>query len=381
MNELALPCPYYADARCRSCGWLELGRAQQLEQREAWLRGLLAPLAPAQWLPTVHGALAGFRHRAKLAVGGSADHPTLGLLDAVGEGIDLRDCPLYPPDMAPAFDLLRAFIKRARLTPYRVPKRRGELKYLLLNRSHCSGGLMLRFVLRSTEQLPRIREQLPWLLQQLPALQVVTANLQPRHMAVLEGEEELHLAGAEALAERLNDVPLYLRPRSFFQTHPEVAARLYATARAWVDALPVASLWDLYCGVGGFGLHCASGRSLLGVELAADAVASAQQSAREMGLADARFLCLDATAFARQAAAAPDLVLVNPPRRGIGAELCARIEALAPPFVLYSSCNPESLVQDALRLPGYRLRQVQAFEMFPHTRHCELLVLLERAAP
>lgn len=378
--SLALPCPYHADARCRSCGWLERGYTEQLATKDASTRALLADAQVAEWLPVVSGACAGFRHKAKLAVGGTVDHPTLGRLDAGFEGIDLSDCPLYPADFAPLFALLKVFIKRTRLTPYRVAKKRGELKYLLLNRSYAHGEFMLRFVLRSTEQLPRLREHLPWLLAEMPALKVVTANIQPVHMAVLEGEQEIFLTEQQALPEHLNDVPLYLRPRGFFQTHPEVAARLYATAREWVGALPAGRLWDMYCGAGGFGLHCAGpGRPLTGIEQSADAIDSARQSAGEMGLENAEFLVGDATAFARDADLAPDLVLVNPPRRGIGRALCERLQLLAPEHILYSSCNPATLLEDVQRLSSYSVAKAQCFDMFPHSEHCEVLALLVRA--
>lgn len=376
---LALPCPYYDDARCRSCEWLQLPADEQLRRRDAATRALLAPGGPVEWLPPVSGAQAGFRHKAKLAVGGTVDHPTLGRLDTAFEGVDLCACPLYPADFAPAFELLKQFIKRARLSPYRVAKKKGELKYLLLSRSYAHGEFMLRFVLRSELQLPRLREHLPWLMAQFPALKVVSVNLQPEHKAILEGAQEILLSEHAALPERLNDVPLHLRPRSFFQTHPEVAGRLYAAAQAWVAPLAVDSLWDLYCGVGGFGLHLARGRQLHGIELAADAIDSARQSCLDMGLSDAHFSAGDASQFAQQAEQAPHLVLVNPPRRGIGSTLCQRLERLAPPYILYSSCNPESLLRDLQQLPAYKLQRAQCFDMFPHTAHCEVLALLQRA--
>jgi 23S rRNA (uracil747-C5)-methyltransferase len=79
---------------------------------------------------------------------------------------------------------------------------------------------------------------------------VITANIQPVHMAIMEGEEEILLSEQAALAENFNGVPLWIRPQSFFQTNPAVASQLYATARDWVRQLPVNHMWDLFCGVG-----------------------------------------------------------------------------------------------------------------------------------
>lgn len=174
-------------------------------------------------------------------------------------------------------------------------------------------------------------------------------------------------------------MPLWIRPQSFFQTNPAVASRLYATARDWVRALPVQHMWDLFCGVGGFGLHCATPTMrLTGIEIAPEAIACARQSAAQLGLSNLHFQALDSTQFATREADAPQLVLVNPPRRGIGAELCDYLSRMAPPYIIYSSCNARTMATDIARLSGYRVERVQLFDMFPHTAHYEVLTLLVR---
>ncbi|HBW42580.1 MAG TPA: 23S rRNA (uracil(747)-C(5))-methyltransferase RlmC, partial [Leclercia adecarboxylata] len=243
--------------------------------------------------------------------------------------------------------------------------------------SQRDGGMMLRFVLRSQAKLPQLRAALPWLQQQLPQLTVITANIQPVHMAIMEGDEEIFLTGAQALAERFNDVPLWIRPKSFFQTNPTVASQLYATARDWVRQLPVNHMWDLFCGVGGFGLHCATPQmKLTGIEISAEAIACATQSATELGLTNLHFQALDSTQFATGQDNVPDLVLVNPPRRGIGQALCDYLSQMAPQFIIYSSCNAQTMAKDLHALPGYHIARVQLFDMFPHTAHYEVLTLL-----
>ena len=210
---------------------------------------------------------------------------------------------------------------------------------------------------------------------------MVTANLLPAHAAVLEGEEELVLTGDDALAYRIADVVLHLGPRAFVQTNTGVAEALYREARDWVSELAPSTVWDLYCGIGGFALALAGGdRRVLGVEVSEEAVAAARRSAREAGLADrVRFVAGDATAFARASDEAPDLVVVNPPRRGIGTQLAGWLEASDAGAVLYSSCNPESLARDLAAMPSLRPVRARLFDMFPQTAHAEVLVLLARA--
>ncbi len=375
-----MQCHHYDAARCRSCTLLEQPYPAQLAGKQRHCAELLDPLAPGlRWLPPVRSAEAGFRNKAKMVVTGTADAPVLGILAEHG-GVDLTDCPLYPRALQDAFGPLADLVTRARLVPYDVRARRGELKYVLVTLAP-DGGLMARFVLRSTESVPRIRKHLPVLLAALPALRVVSANIHPEHKAVVEGETELLLTEAGTLRMTVNDVDLHLRPQSFFQTNTEVAAALYRQGAAWVDDAAPASVWDLYCGVGGFALHVAEpGREVVGVETSAEAVASARLTARDAGLENATFLAQDATAFAldQPVASRPDLVVVNPPRRGIGATLSTWLEDSGVQHVVYSSCNATSLARDLALMPSLRPREARVLDMFPHTAHYEVAVLLER---
>ena len=365
--------------RCRSCQWIEQPISEQLAAKMADLQTLLADFAVAEWCAPVSGPEQGFRNKAKMVVSGSVEKPLLGMLHRDGTPEDLTDCPLYPETFAPVFAALKPFIARAGLTPYNVARKRGELKYLLLTASQKEGGMMLRFVLRSQSKLEQLRAALPWLQAQLPQLKVITANIQPVHMAIMEGEQEIFFTEQQALAETFNGVPLWIRPQSFFQTNPTVASSLYATARDWVRALPVNHMWDLFCGVGGFGLHCATPEmTLTGIEIAPEAIACAKQSAAELGLEKLHFQALDSTQFATAQGEVPQLVLVNPPRRGIGKALCDYLSEMAPEFIVYSSCNAQSMAKDFTHLAGYQVAKVQLFDMFPHTAHYEVLTLLVR---
>lgn len=186
-----MQCALYDAGRCRSCQWLERPVPQQLSAKLLDLRQLLADRPVSEWRPPAEGPEQGFRNKAKMVVSGSVEKPLLGILNRDGTAEDLTGCPLYPERFAPVFDVLKPFIARAGLTPYNVARRRGELKYLLLTESRLDGGMMLRFVLRSQAKVDPLRAALPWLRAQLPQLKVITANIQPVHMAIMEGEEEI----------------------------------------------------------------------------------------------------------------------------------------------------------------------------------------------
>ncbi len=382
MTGVLLQCGHYDRFECRSCTWLERPYDEQLAAKQSATQArVLAALGgrpEPEWLPPVASAPEGFRTKAKMVVGGTVDRPTLGLWDPARGSVDLRDCALHSPGIVAALPILARFVTRAALAPYDVPTRSGELKHVLVTESP-AGELMVRWVLRSTEAATRVRKHLLWLLNVLPTLRVVTLNIQPAHAALIEGERELVLTERDTLPMRVNGLTLHLGPRSFFQTNTEVAAALYRTARTWVDELAPATVHDLYCGVGGFALHLAgSDRSVTGIEISADAVAAAERGRDDAGLGPdrVRFMAGDATSYLLEERA--DLVVVNPPRRGLGAELAARLEESGPASILYSSCNPETLARDLAVLSSYRPVRAQVLDMFPQTAHLEVLALLAR---
>ncbi len=370
-------CPHFDAGRCRSCTWLGTPYDAQLVAKQRQVEDLLGGHEPT-WLPPVASPQLGFRNKAKMVVHGTVEAPTLGILNPAGTGVDLRDCPLHTAGIRAALPVLAELVTRATLTPYDVAARRGELKYLLVTESP-DGELMVRFVLRSQEPVARIRKHLPWLLSALPSVVVASVNLQPEHKAILEGERELPLTEQETLTMRVDGLALHLRPQSFFQTNTAMAAELYRLGRTWVAEVAPRSVWDLYCGVGGFALSVAAhGVDVTGIEISREAVASATLSAAEAGV-EARFEAGDATAYAVGSPAPPDLVVVNPPRRGIGPELSGWLESSGVRHVLYSSCNAQTLAKDLAAMPSLRPVRGQLLDMFPNTAHYEVLTLLERS--
>ncbi|WP_182172102.1 methyltransferase domain-containing protein [Flaviflexus equikiangi] len=358
------PCGYFNAGLCRSCTHLAVPYREQvaLKQRRAE-----ETLPCDEWFAPVESAEFGFRNKAKIVVTGTPEHPRLGIVGD-GRGQDLRDCLLYPPIITAAHETLARFIARAGLVPYSIPDRMGELKSIILTASPID-RLMIRFVLRTEELVPSLLAHLDWLVDRLP-VDVVTANIHPHHVALPEGPTEIPLYGDDVLDMSLGPLDLRLRPQGFFQTNTDITRVLYATAAAWVDETDPEEVWDLYCGVGGFAKSVARPwRTVRGVELSEDAVRAAG--------GPPTFIAADAGLWARQQDSAPDLLIVNPPRRGIG-DLAEWIRDSPIDRVLYSSCNLRSAADD-LGTMGFRAVRAQLFDMFPHTGHMECLILAERS--
>lgn len=375
-------CDYHDRGVCRSCTLLAIPHPDQVAAKQAAVAAVLASAAPGvRWLEPVSGPDHGFRNKAKLVAEGSVGEVSLGILGPDGRGVDLRECGLHDPAIATALPRLSAVIDDIGLIPYAVPTRRGELKHVVVTAAP-TGELMIRFVLRSTHHEALLRSRLPRLLEAMPTTRVVSLNIQPKPAAILAGEREIVLTHQDSLRMPIGPVPLHLPPDAFFQTNTAVATALYAQARTWVVESAPRTVWDLYCGVGGFALHAAGpGRVVAGVEIAAGAIAAARRSAAELGLDPglARFAAGDASAAYDLLPGPPDLVVVNPPRRGLDPGLVAWLDACPADTLVYSSCNPVTLARDLAGLATWRAREARLFDMFPHTDHHEVAVVCDRS--
>lgn len=376
-----MQCDYHDRGVCRSCTLLSTPYAAQVAAKQTAVEAALASVAPeVAWLAPITGSGQGFRNKAKLVAGGDRGAVTLGILGPDGTGVDLRACGLHEPAIVAALPEIAAFVDEIGLIPYAVPTRRGELKHVVVTAAP-TGDLMVRFILRSTHHEALLRSRLPQFLRALPEVRVVSLNLQPRPAAILEGDREIVLTTEDSLRMPIGPVPLYLRPDGFFQTNTAVAAALYAQAAAWIDATTPHTVWDLYCGVGGFALHATQpGRVVGGVEIATGAIASARRAAAELGLAPegAVFAVGEAATATELLPGPPDLVVVNPPRRGLSPGLVAHLDAAPASTLIYSSCNPSTLARDLAALTAWRTVEARLFDMFPQTGHHEVAVLCRR---
>lgn len=378
-------CSYFDSGRCRSCSRIEREYSFQLRTKELKLQKDLAFLGPIQLEPTVMSATQGFRNRAKMAVTGTLEAPVIGLHgdEDLDQGRELLSCPIHHPRLNEVIEALPELLKSYRIEPYQIAERRGELKGLIAFHSPLSNEMYLRFVLRSQESIARLRKMVPELQSRFPFLACISANLQPIPHAILEGPEEIFLTERKDIVHQLGSLRLTLAPQAFVQTNVDVATRLYETAAEWIAEILPDKAMELFCGHGAFSLMAAqSARSWLGIEVNADAVRQANETADLLSYSHVRFHCADAAQVGSDLAEfSPELVLVNPPRRGLGGAVSLIRDSL-PLHLIYSSCNSESLAADLKALAAhYHVRRARIFDLFPHTDHFETLVWLERRCP
>ena len=220
----------------------------------------------------------------------------------------------------------------------------------------------------------------PALLRAAGAASVYFCHLKPRPAHALDGKMTL-LAGAPSLAETIAGNEFLLSPQAFAQTDAAQADALYDKALSLLSLTGKERVLDAYSGAGTISLALARRAGhVTGVEIHPSAVADAREAARRNGLSEkVEFLCQDAARFARENRRRFDAVTVDPPRRGLDGEFTRALLSMAPPQIVYVSCNPATLARDVAALsPHYALASATPVDMFPWTANVETVVLLSK---
>lgn len=315
------------------------------------------------------------RNKAKMVVSGTVQEPKLGLIDQ-----DLSECPLYDQSMQNFFHQLKPFISEANLIPYDVKSKKGELKYIILFQSQTTKGQMLRFVLRSKESFERIKKLVPKLKTKFPKLELISVNLQPEHKAIIEGEEEIILTDRPFIVDQLGRYSFALGPKSFYQVNSLVAEQLFELAAKKAKIIKPKMVLDLYCGVGTFATFVSPySEKVLGIEISSEAIAYANQAKSINKISNLEFVADDVELYLKKnSEIKPDLIIVNPPRRGLNPEIINLIKKLKPQHLFYSSCNPETLERDMQELlTNYEVVDQTPFDLFTLTSHLEVFTELK----
>ncbi|MBV0927343.1 23S rRNA (uracil(1939)-C(5))-methyltransferase RlmD [Faecalibacterium prausnitzii] len=296
------------------------------------------------------------------------------------------DCKLQPSVLNEIGNALCAFFARQGIRPYDEQSGKGLVRHIFLRRGAHSGQIMVCLVC-TRAKLPHAEQLCTALREQFPAISTILLNVNAQNTNVILGSENHILYGPGYIEDTLCGVPVRLGPLSFYQVNTLAAERLYGVAAQYAQLTPDDTLLDLYCGMGTIGLSMAEQcRELIGVEIVPEAIESAKANAARMVKAVAaksRFFCADAGQAATQLAAEglhPDIVMLDPPRKGCDEATLSAVVRMAPRRVVYVSCNPATAARDAawLEQNGYHAEKVQPVDLFPRTKHCETVCLLSK---
>ena len=296
------------------------------------------------------------------------------------------DCKLQPSVLNEIGNALCAFFAQQGIRPYDEQSGKGLVRHIFLRRGAHSGQIMVCLVC-TRAKLPHAEQLCTALRGQFPAISTILLNVNAKNTNVILGSENHILYGPGYIEDTLCGVPVRLGPLSFYQVNTLAAERLYGIAAQYAQLTPDDTLLDLYCGMGTIGLSMAEQcRELIGVEIVPEAIESAKANAARMGeavAAKSRFFCADAGQAATRLAAEglhPDIVMLDPPRKGCDEATLSAVVRMAPRRVVYVSCNPATAARDAawLEQNGYHAEKVQPVDLFPRTKHVEAVLLLTK---
>ena len=296
------------------------------------------------------------------------------------------DCKLQPGVLNDIGNALCRFFAENGIQPYNEETGRGLVRHIFLRRGAHSGQIMVCLVC-TRPNFPHADALCTRLREQFADIATILLNVNSKNTNVILGTETHTLYGPGYIEDTLCGVPVQLGPLSFYQVNTLAAERLYGIAAQYAQLTPDDLLLDLYCGMGTIGLSMVGRcRELVGVEIVPEAIESAKANAARMGDAVAAkscFFCADAGQAATRLAAEglhPDVVMLDPPRKGCDEATLSAVVTMSPRRVVYVSCNPSTAARDAkwLEEHGYRAEKVQPVDLFPRTRHCEAVLLLTK---
>ena len=361
-------------------------RAKQESVADAFRRigGLDVPVLDALPSPEVDR----YRNKVQFPVGRDKDGaPCIGFYAGRTHRIvPCPDCKLQPGVLNDIGNTLCAFFAAHGIQPYDEERGKGLVRHIFLRRGAHSGQIMVCLVC-TRPKFPHGEELVAALREQFSDIASVLINVNAKKTNVILGEETVSLYGPGYIEDTLCGVPVRLGPLSFYQVNTLAAERLYGIAAEYAQLEPSDVLLDLYCGMGTIGLFMADRcRELIGVEIVPEAIDSAKANAARMGdavAAKSRFFCADAGQAAARLAAEglrPDVIMLDPPRKGCDETTLSAVVQMSPRRVVYVSCNPSTAARDAAWLEehGYHAEKVQPVDLFPRTRHCEAVLLLTK---
>lgn len=374
-------CPRYP--RCGGCQLRHMTYAEELRFKRQKVQDALQRIGG--WtgrVEKIHGAEAPDRYRNKIQFP-VADGPRVGFFRARShEVIDAEDCLLQPLAATRLREAFKLWMERYQVPAYDERVHGGLIRhfYVRVNQR----GQSLCAVIANGTDLPHQEELVQALRRAEPDLAGVVLSVNQEKTNVILGKTHRCLWGRDYLEDTLCGLTFRLSVPSFYQVNREQAEVLYGRALAFAGLTGRETVLDLYCGIGTITLVMArqAGRAI-GAEVIPAAVEDAKANAARNGVTNAEFLCADAAQAAQTLAdrgLRPDVICVDPPRKGLAPAVIDAIVQMAPQRLVYVSCDPATLARDVKRMEeqGYVLQRAEAVDLFPRTAHVETICLLSK---
>ena len=278
----------------------------------------------------------------------------------------------------------RDHLRRFDIKPYDENEQTGLIRNIVIRRGHYSGELMLVLV-TTRPKIFRIDQVIDDLVKDFPNLVSVIQNINDQNTNAIFGSQFVTLYGKDTISDTMLGNSYAISPQSFYQVNTEMAEKLYQVAIDFSELTPDSVVIDAYSGIGTIGLSFAKKvKQVYGVEVVASAVQDARENAKRNGISNADYICVSAEeAMAKwvKQGIRPDVILVDPPRKGLTESFITSSVAMQAKKITYISCNVATMARDIKRYEelGYKLTKVQPVDLFPQTHHVECVALLVKA--
>ena len=380
-HRIAPDCPYFP--RCGGCTYRHMDYAEELALKRRRVQDNLARIGGSEVeVEEILGAAETRRYRNKAQYPVSPDG-RIGFYRArTHEVIECEHCLLVKPEAAAAAEALREYMQFCRVAGYDEKTGRGLVRHLYV-RSNATGESLI-CVLVNGDRLPKEDRLVTLLRDACPECAGIVLGTNTKKGNVILGDRYRTLWGSDRLEDTLCGKTFRLSVPSFYQVNHEQAERLYAKAIEYAQLTGEETVLDLYCGAGTITLALAShAKRVLGAEIVPEAIDDARENAARSGVENAEFFCGDASDVAKKLAQEnlrPDVITVDPPRKGLAEDVVESIARMQPERVVYVSCDSATMARDVKRFAalGYRAVRACAVDLFPRADHVEAVVLLSR---
>ena len=324
-----------------------------------------------------------YRNKAQYPVGSDGKFASIGFYAPMTHRIiDCADCLLQPKEFAEITDIFRDWIRERKILVYNEADGTGLLRHVYIRKAAATGQIMVCAVANG-ETLPET-DDLIERLKTVNGVASIILNINRDKTNVVLGKECRTLWGSDFITDELCGLKFNLSALSFYQVNHDGAEVLYGKAKEYASLTGGETLVDLYCGTGTIGLTMAKDvKKLIGVEIVPQAIENAKENAKLNGIDNAEFICSDASQAAQtllERGEKPDVVILDPPRKGCDEALINTVAKMKPDRVVYVSCDSATLARDCRRFAdlGYETVRATPVDMFPHTAHVETVCLLAK---
>ncbi len=385
VNRIDSDCPHFE--KCGGCSLRHISYEEEARLKSDKVRDCIERIGGLKDIPFEPIISApsrqGYRNKAQIPVGLDKDGKLImGFYAGHSHRIiDAKHCLLQPEEFGVISDVFRDWFEQYGDSVYNEETHKGVIRHLYLRRGEMTGEIMVCVVINA-DKLKNADKLCAMLRENVPSMTSFILNTNKEKTNVILGKKCRTVWGNDTISDELCSLRFNISPLSFYQVNRTQAERLYNKATEYACLTGNKTLMDLYCGAGTIGLSMAHKvKKLIGVEIIDAAIENAKVNAAENGISNAEFICGDAAKAAdmlEKRGEKPDVIIIDPPRKGCAAELIETISKMSPKRVVYVSCDPATLARD-LKIfdeKGFKAQNVTPADLFPGTAHVETVVSL-----